>query len=362
MGYNCVILLKIFPMPRESVLTMAEKDAIKIEKFIFHIILKDEMNPHYLQEVQISDEQKEFFKNRLAEAAQGRQYIFNENSKLRSLVSQILIANNADFLRLSKEITYNFKLTHTNATTDGVFIICKASTGKRRLLFLVKLEHKRIYQYKVNSSNSTAILNEVKNTFTEDKSAIQKVALIDIDDDVVWDVLVTDRSARSDKSYITDYFRNFLSVLPRETDADLTKKAIATVNKWASNNKQDLDPEQEVSSYKMRGKLYLMNHDSFDTEEFIEAIVQDPDHVRREKLQKSMHDTMVQTGLAGQKFEIKKDALSKAISKNVRLTAEGVKIEWEGNAADNNVRIPNTPDENGDYLITIRTSTIREVQ
>lgn len=349
-------------MPRESVLTTAEKEAIKIEKFIFHIIFKDDMNPHYLQQVQISDEQKVFFKNRLAEAAQGRQYIFTEDSKLKSLVRQILDANDDDFLRLSKEITYDFKLTHTNSTTDGVFIICVATTCKRKLLFLVKLEHKRIYQYKVDKANSTAILDEVKNTFTEDKSAIQKVALIDIDDDVVWDVLVNDRSARSEKSYITDYFRKFLSVLPRETDTDLTKKAIALVNRWASNNKGDLDPEQEVSSYKTRSKDYLMNHDRFDTDEYIEAVIQDPISNRRKKLKKSLRDLMEDSGLAGQRFEIKKAALSKAVSKNVRLTAEGVRLEWEGDASDRNISIPNTPNENGDYLITIQTSRIREVQ
>lgn len=349
-------------MPRESVLTTAEKEAIVIEKFIFHIILKDDLKPHYLQEVQISDEQKEFFKNRLAETAQGRQYIFTEDSKLKSIVREILDATDDDFLRLSKEITYDFKLTHTNSTTDGVFIICVASTYKRKLLFLVKLEHKRIYQYKVDDSNSTAILDEVKNTFTEDKSAIQKVALIDIDDDVIWDVLVNDRSARSEKSYITDYFRRFLSVLPRETDADLTKKVITVVSRWASNNKENLDPEQEVSSYKTRGKDYLMNHEKFDTEEYIDAIIQDPDPARRRKLKNSLRSLMEEVGLAGQRFEIKKAVLSKAVSKNVRLTAEGVKIEWEGSARDNNITIPNSPNENGDYLITIQTSKIREVQ
>ena len=36
-------------MARESVLTTAEKDAIKIEKLIFHIILKDQIAPIFLE-------------------------------------------------------------------------------------------------------------------------------------------------------------------------------------------------------------------------------------------------------------------------------------------------------------------------
>ena len=35
-------------MPKESVLSVADKEAIVIEKLIFHIILKDDVQPHFL--------------------------------------------------------------------------------------------------------------------------------------------------------------------------------------------------------------------------------------------------------------------------------------------------------------------------
>ena len=44
-------------MPKESVLSIADKEAIKIEKLIFHIILTDDINPIFLEEVKITDEQ-----------------------------------------------------------------------------------------------------------------------------------------------------------------------------------------------------------------------------------------------------------------------------------------------------------------
>jgi len=50
-------------MAKESVLTLQEKESIKIEKFIFHIIIENEDEPQYLDEVVISDEQKEFSGN-----------------------------------------------------------------------------------------------------------------------------------------------------------------------------------------------------------------------------------------------------------------------------------------------------------
>ncbi len=127
-----------------------------------------------------------------------------------------------------------------------------ASINARELLFLVKLDHKKVYEYKLKGNK--ALLTEVQNTFVEDKSAIQKVALIDISEKVVWDVLVYDRSKPTS---ITDYFRNFLSVNERETELILTGKAISLVNRWAGQNRAALDPEQEPSQYKNRAITML---------------------------------------------------------------------------------------------------------
>ena len=347
-------------MAKESVLTNAEKDTIVIEKLIFHIILKDNVNPVFLNKVVISEEQQRFFKARLGDSAQGRQYIFVDGSTLRPKVQDIIEGDDDVFVQLSKEIASQFKLTHTNNTSDGVFIVSVASIGERKLLFLVKLHHKKIYQYKVQANQ--ALLEEVKNTFSEDKSAIQKVALIDISDRVLWDVLVMDRGARGGDTYITNYFRSFLGVNPRETDSDLTRKTMQAAREWATNNKNIIDPEQEVSFYKNRARGYLLNHDVFNTEEFVEAVVQDPDTNRRNSLKESLLSFMQEKGLAGQVFSPKSNAITKAISKNIRKTAEGVRIEWEGSAATHGIKIPNERNANGQYEIIIRTSSIEDIQ
>lgn len=52
-------------MPRESVLTATERNQIRIEKLIFHIILNDELQPRYLNEVAMTAEQRNFFRDRL---------------------------------------------------------------------------------------------------------------------------------------------------------------------------------------------------------------------------------------------------------------------------------------------------------
>lgn|SRR5574344_607316 len=343
-------------MPKESVLSIADKEAIKIEKLIFHIILTDDVNPIFLEKVEITDEQQKFFRDRLADASQGRQYIFTEdNPPIKTLAEEIINASDEDFLKISKDITSRFKSTHTSNMNNGVFIISIASIHTRKLLFLIKLDHKKVYEYKLKGSK--ALLEEVKNTFSEDKTAIQKVALIDTNTSIVWDVLVFDRSCPSG---ITKFFGNFLSVIPRETETDLTKKAQSCARRWASFHKQE--GINEPSVYKNRARNYLSYIDAFDSEHYIEAVIQDRDEEKQKCLRNSFRDFMIEEGLYGQNFIPKKDVLTKKENKNIRQTAEGVKIEWEGSLEDNNISISDAKDQLGQYKIVIKTSDIKDIQ
>ncbi len=345
-------------MAKESVLSIAEKEAITIDKLIFHIIITDNVTPTYLDEIDITEEQKKFFKDRLADAAQGRQYIFtSDNPKIQQLATEILNADNNRFVEISKEITESFQQTHRGNTNDGVFIISVASINTRKLLFLVKLDHKKVYEYKLKGT--TALLEEVKNTFIEDKSAIQKVALIDTNSNVSWDVLVFDRSKTNS---ITEYFAKFLSVLPRETESDLTKRFQSAARVWATSNRAIIDPNQEPSMYKNRARDYLMNTDNVDSERYIDAVIIDDNDLRRNTLKKSFRDYLTQEGLYGQQFSPNKNSITPRERKNIRQTAEGVKVEWMGDPQDNNIKISNNPDQNGVYKIEIESSQILVVQ
>jgi len=225
---------------------------------------------------------------------------------------------------------------------------------------LIKFDHKKIYQYKVQDGGR-ALLSEVQDTFSEDKNSIQKVALIDVSNNVLWDVLVTDLTARPEKDYITDYFKSFLGVIPRETDTDLTKRALNIAFKWAFSNQDDLPETQETSDYKSRAKTYLLGNDTFDSNAFINSVILDGDALRRERHRASFRQMMEDDGLYGQHFSLIHSALKRATTKNIRLTREGVKIEWEGSAEDVNYSVSER-DENGQQTITIKTGGIKQLQ
>ena len=347
-------------MPRESVLTATEKNQIKIEKLIFHIILKDELQPRYLNEVAMTNEQRSFFRDRLEEAASGRQFLFLNDSITKTRAKELVDSNNKRFVQLSKELAADFKRQHGANANDGVFIVSLASIGARKLIFLIKFDHKKIYRYEVQDGGR-AILSEVQDTFSEDKSSVQKVALIDVGSVAVWDVLVTDLTARPEKDYLADYFKSFLGVMPRETDTDLTKQALSIAFRWAHENQADLSDSQEPSDYKARAKAYLLGNNAFDSEAFINAVILDGDAARREKHRNSFKQMMEEDGLYGQHFMLVHSALNRKSTKNVRLTIEGVRIEWEGSAADVNYSVRER-DENGQQTITIKTGGITQLQ
>jgi len=346
-------------MPKESVLTAAEKKSITIDSFIFHIIIADEEEPQYLDEVVLSDKQKGFFRERFVDASSGTQYLFvdKDSSSLAGHCNNVVNNLNGGFTPASRKIAFDFLSYHKGNTSDGVFIISQVTILKNvKLIFLVKMDHPRVLTYNLDESRKRAIIQEIANSFVEDKKAMQKVAIIDVSTHFAWDVLAYDR-------HHTNYFRSFLAVVEREDASLLTRKTVSTVFQWAKTNREDLPEEEEVSNYKSRAIAYMKNHDTFETSEFINMVVKDEVRERKMRMVSLLEDWLSEQGIAGQEFRPMPDSISSAENRNVRKTEEGVKIEWLGSASASGVDIPQSPNPNDDlYHITIKTRNIEIIK
>lgn len=345
-------------MAKESVLNQAEKDSFKIKRFIFHIIKQADINPIFLDEVVLSKEQSTFFQDRFSDASQGTQFEFNDKktSEVYKNCKAVITDPEKSFVEVSKDLTASFQTHHKKTTNDGVFITALVSViDKVDLIFMIKLDNKKVYGYSVKDKK--AIMQEIKNTFVEDRRAVQKIAIADVSDYFVWDVLAFDRNPNPGKA-IRDFFGDFLAVHERETPYNLTGKMVSTVRQWAIANKSSLDPSQEVSSYKNRSIDYLRNSNQMRSRDLINTVIHDDDSDRAKRLRKSLRSFLQDKGLEAQVFTPSKKALDKATTKNIRRTAEGVRIEWEGDSKDVNVSIPNEPDNNGNFNITIQTTRV----
>lgn len=348
---------------KESVLSQTEKDSFKIEKFIFHIIIQEELNPIYLDEIDLDASQVKFFKDRFVDVSEGVQHVFSDKVNSGFYQDCMSIVNEPDkkFLEISKKITASFKSHHNKNTNNGVFITSLVNVDEKRfLIFLLKLDHRKVYEYTVE--NKKALLHEITQTFVEDKRAIQKSALIDVSNYYNWDVLATDRTSGG-KTALRKYFADFLTVIEKETPSNLTEKAVVVIRQWAIKNKSILDPKQDLSTYKKRGIDYLNSTAKFKTKDFIKAVVQDDNNSREQKQMESFKSFCDDCGLTGQSFVPNKNSLNKKIRKNVRQTAEGVRIEWVGDSKEHHIEIPSKPDKNdGLFHIVIKTSKIEEIE
>lgn len=354
-------------MPRESVLLSTHRDSLTIEDFIFHVILKGEEVPRYFDMVTFADNnQRQFFTDLILAAAEGTQYNFadRENSDFVRNCQAIIDNPKDNFVSLSKKLTHGFHELHSGNVNDGVFVVARITIiidrQRQSFIALLKVDYARVYQQVAQASEDNQIritFNEIHESIAEDKSKIQKWALIDIGNHFAWDVLAKQRGRlgqQADTSEaISDYFKRFLGVTERESASNLTRSFVSQVSVWA--RQQEGLPEDEIpNNYKARAIAYMESSDNFNTDAFINLVVRDEDPERKQRMAASLREFLADKGLAGQAFTPTPNSLPKAQKKNKLTTGYGVVITWEGEAQDSGISIDHEKREGYKY-ITIKT-------
>lgn len=326
------------PQPLEGVLSQGHRDSLEIVDFIFHIIdpeAEEGQEVVYLDEVQLQARQKAFFLERLREAAEGTQYVFKPDAVHLKEKCQQVVAESPRFVELSRQITENFSGHHDGQMSAGVFVVSTVRylisvNNWRKLVFLIKMDRRPSfsYSYTVQDGRRVAVMSEIENALNETKAAIQKSALIDVSNVFAWDVLAFDRVK---KPSIGDYYRGFLGVTERQQDSALTKTAHATVRRWAKRLRtEEMPPGEDALGYVGRALNYLKDHDAFDTDEYLNAVVRDENAQRKAALVELLREELASAGVAGQQFRPRPDSLPGKDKKQIYQTAEGVTICFEG--------------------------------
>ncbi|SDW07367.1 nucleoid-associated protein [Thiocapsa roseopersicina] len=324
--------------PIEGVLNHSQREGLEIEEFIFHIIepnATDASSVIFLDEVQLQSKQKSFFLDRLRDIAEGTQYVFKPDSVHLKEKCEQIVGSSAQFVELSRHIAADFSERHQGQMAAGVFVVSVvkylvAPNDWRRLVFLVKMDKRPSfsYSYTEQQGRRVAVVEEIENSLNETKSAIQKSALIDVADQFVWDVLAFDRVTRTG---LSDYFRNFLGIRERQEDSTLTRKAHATVRKWAKAlSFEQLAPGEDANTIAGRSLNYLSDHDAFDTDSYLDAVIRDTNDERKALLVACLREWLSEAGVSGQLFRPQPGSLKSKERKQVYVTAEGVTIAYEG--------------------------------
>lgn len=352
------------PPPIESVLGQVQRDSLEIVDFIFHIIdpeVAEEDRVIFLDEVQLQEKQKQFFLDRLRDVAEGTQYVFKADAVHLKEKCEQLLAEPDRFNEISRHITQDFAGRHKEQMSAGVFVVAlvkylESTNNWQKLILLVKMDKRPSFAYThtIQAGRRVAVMSEVPNALSETKAAVQKSAVIDVANRFAWDVLGFDRVKRP---LLSDYYKAFLGVTERQQDSEWTRVAHATVKKWAKKlNPEQMPPGEDVFSYTGRAHNYLKDHDTFDTDGFLDTVIRDDNAERKLAMQMALREELAVAGVAGQQFRPKPESLPRTQTKQVYQTAEGVTIMFEGDKVAAGLKIETIA--NGGKLITIQTNRL----
>lgn len=338
---------------RGGVLQGWQRDGLRIDKFIFHVIESpghaEEDNVVFLDEVTLSDDQRTFFLDRLKETAEGNTYTFLENATgLRNSCINLISDNN--FVQVSREITRDFATHHGARMLPGIFIVAEVYVPMQNrqhgtLIFLVKVDNQKTIRVKYRNVDGRRIADfeDIPNALTENKNAVQKSALIDVNNAFKWDVLAFDRNAPSRLTRLSKFFENFLEVGIYGTPQSLTKKMLSTVRDWIDDIPVEARPEglnRQMAKERVLG--YIQGNAEFDTNTFISNILRDEltdDDDQLFNLREALREALVEEGLAGQRFTIDGGFLTKRERETRYVTHEGVTITTMNGAGADNIAI-----------------------
>lgn len=324
------------------VLTVAEREALRVENFIFHAVHHGQPEPTLFDEVPIGDFEP-FFVGRVIDTLKGNRFTFEEGSAtLEGL--RAIDADPAEFVAVSKALATAFHDDDDGRYKQGILIVLSLVTNGRRLYSLIKYDYgDRVLD--VVERDAVAILTAVRKPLTENKKALQKSALIELGD-AGGELVVIDHSKRSG---ITDFFRDFLQVTRTQSEAAMTTALTKAVLRTIQTHAGEL-PEAITTGWRQTLNGIALRRPEFEQDQLFPELF---GAHGSEAVRGTYCEQLAAVGLDGQSFRFDRDALPTAGPQKFR-TSEGIEITVPEAAAETFETV-----RDGDtYVITIRTSSV----
>lgn len=338
-------------------------DGITIQRMIFHVVGPADDDLQLMDEIDASGFE-DFFLARIRETNVGNRFNFigpdaGVRPSLKSMAEDAEI-----FVQRTKQLTELFQSGHKGApmSSRGAFIVAQLGGISAPAFALIKFDDQTVLRYQRMTKSDgivRATVTEVDNTFIEDRKAMQKSALIVLNDTQSGGELAV--YDRVNKRNVSEYFKTFLGVRRLYTPSDATDRLVGaladTVRKFKS-----LMPDSVKNNW--RKNL----HDAVQARETIEpgddlnvfgaqvfgAFWQDDGF--RKHVDRSLH----QKRISGEVIEIDKERVKPPPMRKLK-TRENVLIIYPRileDAGDALVKVDRHAD--GRATITIRTSGIED--
>lgn len=327
-------------------LTEDEIAALRIEQLIFHVVQHEDADPILLDET-LFGEFESFFLDRVKETLRGNGYEFVKNSSTLHLLKDIS-SNPGKFVLNSKQLAINFHATKNKRIKPGAIILIKLYAGSKELFSIIKYDREQVLAYNLVDS-SHAVLEEIVNSFTKSQGALQKSALIELNNDG-GKLVVIDRNVSYD---ITGFFKAFLNVHRLYTDSEMTEKVHEAIIHTALAHRDEL-PNEVASKIRSISFQAIQSLEIFDQGEFFDKVF---GANSTPKLVKTYEAFLKKNNIGGDSFKFVKNAIKPPKEIKYR-TQEGVRIRF-GKESEETVKIDYGVG-NKSTVITIKTQHLTE--
>jgi hypothetical protein len=213
---------------------------LTINRFVFHVV-HDGAAPQLLEEVPVGS-YEDFFVDLVVDSTRGSKFYFNDNSQTQELIASILDDEN-QFQQVSRQLATNFHAAASGSVSAGIFFFMHLKSDSNNYFAMIKYDNQPVLHYSISDAHSVS-LDELTNTITRDRRALQKSALICLDNDE-FQVLARDR--QSSGGDIANFFKGFLNVCRAQDEKTLSRAlhqaVVSTVNNHAAELPVDISRE-----------------------------------------------------------------------------------------------------------------------
>jgi len=179
--------------------------------------------------------------------------VFSDASATRERLSRILMDNQV-FQDESERLAEDFQRLHGGSAAAGAVLLFMLDVGGDKYFSILKYDDETVLTYEfedIAGGRKRVNLDSLDRTFVQNKSALQKSALIRLTADG-GELVVLDRR---NQQKVARYFENFLDAIRQYDDDDLTAKLVE-VTRSALEITRSLCPQR--SPGKSRGVLMTL--------------------------------------------------------------------------------------------------------
>jgi len=320
---------------------------------ILHVVGGDRFESQPERAVEFDD----FFLERIRETNVDAVHIFNDVSETKQTLQDIGVGAE-DFEQGAHRLSRRFHDLHVGSSIHGAFFIFELTCDDANIKFysLVKYDFREALEQRM--IDDEAHLRRIVNALISDRKAVQKSAIIKIENNVaIGAVAARDRTKVPPD--IGDYFATFLDVMRDRSNAELTQAAVTSI-KEAIKQCADLLPHGDIPTAFRRAKDVLRDQQIITEEAIATALLAAANHpddeIVQSRLRSAARRRIAANKLEGLEFQPNRQYLGRPQVRRIK-TVENVTLEFPDDLEGN---VVNWDEEGDETVFTIRTQEVKE--